>query len=233
MHMVLDLRQDSIGESKRIGHGNISRTICLCSSSVPASKSAPCARARYVANEGWWQMVRVEQKKRADRGQISGSEWVVCSQTTSSGLVSWSHVLCSMESKDLGTGNKSFALKGVVWNLGSATSISYPEIGFWVDIEGVDSNVCYHGCGFCTRTKGNAVVTVLRLVLPRFRERRCVPARPLLFWKSLLLQYDLKQHVLYKLDHKLWLSALLSQFYNGEELVLIQPSDLTWLQLGF
>lgn len=54
-----------------------------------------------------------------------------------------------------------------------------------------------------------------------------MPARPLLFWKSLLLQYDLKQHVLYKLDHKLWLSALLSQFYNGEELVLIQPSDLT------
>lgn len=111
--------------------------------------------------------------------------------------------------------------------MGSATSISYPEIGFWVDIEGVDSNVCYHGCGFCTRTKGNAVVTVLRLVLPGFRERQCMPARPLLFWKSLLLQHGLKQRVLYKLDHKLWLSALLSQFYNGEELVLIQPSDLT------
>lgn len=40
MHMVLDLRQESRGERTRIGHGNISRTICLRPSYVPASKSA-------------------------------------------------------------------------------------------------------------------------------------------------------------------------------------------------
>jgi len=52
MHMVLDLRQVSIGESKRIGHGNISRTICLRISYVTASKSASCTEAWYVAMKG-------------------------------------------------------------------------------------------------------------------------------------------------------------------------------------